>query len=328
MPHNYPKRSQLKCTKKPYRIRNWRDYEAALRRRGELTLWFSEEAIETWHAEGSSKPGGQRIYSDLAIGTALTVRSVYRLGLRRTEGFLRSVSALLRLRLRIPDHSTLSRRSKQLDHVGACARAAEGPLHILIDSTGLRVHAGNRRQDPPPRRRMWRKLHLIVDAGSGEILASDVTTQQVGDVSRVPELLDQVQGELSSLTADGAYDAGPVYEAIETRRSRTATQILIPPRRKARLSGKSGMNPTSSVIVGHRRGELKTRTSAWHWPRIGGPVYGIPPVSECQEMAEAVEKLFSRVGDAILIQERTAFGNKGSRGPRHRFFYCAAAAIA
>jgi hypothetical protein len=83
MPHNDPKRSQLRYTKKPYRIRNWRDGEAALRRRGEPTLWFSEVAIEARHAGDRSKPGGQRIYSDLAIGTTAPVRSVYRLGPRQ-----------------------------------------------------------------------------------------------------------------------------------------------------------------------------------------------------------------------------------------------------
>ena len=79
MPHHYPKRSQHKYTKKPYWVRNWPDYEAALRKRGELTLWISEEAIQAWHAPASGRLGGQRVYSDLAIETALTVRTVYHL---------------------------------------------------------------------------------------------------------------------------------------------------------------------------------------------------------------------------------------------------------
>ncbi len=108
MPYRYPKRSQYKYTKKPYRVRNWSAYETALQKPGERTLWFSEEAIEPWHAPASGKPGGRRIYSDLAIEAALTVRTVYRLGLRQTEGFLRSVSALLNLEIRAPDHSTLA----------------------------------------------------------------------------------------------------------------------------------------------------------------------------------------------------------------------------
>ena len=87
MGHRYPKRNQLKYTKQQYRVRNWREYEAGLRRRGDLTLWFSEEAIAAWRAPAAEKPGGQPIYSDFAIEAALTVRLVYGLALRQTEGF-------------------------------------------------------------------------------------------------------------------------------------------------------------------------------------------------------------------------------------------------
>ena len=130
MPNRYPKRAQYRYTKKPYRLRNWPAYESALRKRGDLTLWFSAEAMKAWHAPGSGTPGGQRVYSDLAIETALTVRSVYHLGLRQTEGFLRSVSTLLGLEIRIPDHSTLSRRSRALAPVPLCPGGGSGPGHV------------------------------------------------------------------------------------------------------------------------------------------------------------------------------------------------------
>ena len=97
-----------------YRFWSWPEYERALRRRGDLTLWFSKEPIAAWHAPAESKPVGQRVYPDLAIETALTVRSVYHLALRQTEGFLESLSVRLGLNLRIPDHTTLSRRAKCL----------------------------------------------------------------------------------------------------------------------------------------------------------------------------------------------------------------------
>lgn len=240
MPHCYPKRSQYKYTKKPYRVRNWREYETALRKRGELTLWFSEEVIQAWHAPAGSRPGGQRIYSDLAIETALTVRAVYRLGLWQTEGFLRSVCTLLALNIRIPDHSTLSRRSKQLDGVPVRTAGANEAVHILIDSTGLKVHSGNGFPGHVYGRRAWRKLHLAVDADTGEILASELTTHQVRDSSQVPGLLNQVSSDLASATADGAYDSLPVYEAIENHHSDELVRIIIPPRRNARLSRKYG----------------------------------------------------------------------------------------
>ncbi len=228
MGHRYPKRSQLKYTKQRYRARNWPQYEAGLRRRGDLTLWFSEEAIAAWRAPAGQKPGGQPVYSDLAIETALMVRLVYGLALRQTEGFLQSISNLLDLGLRIPDHTTLSRRSKRLN-VRMSPPAYPGPVHILIDSTGLR-HNGNIPGSSPPKRRAWRKLHLVVNTDTGDILSSALTTHRARDAAQVPGLIAQVDGPLVSAMADGAYDTAPVYTAIEAHGSGPPPQILIPPR--------------------------------------------------------------------------------------------------
>jgi len=140
MGHRYPKRGQLKYTKQRYRVRNWPEYEASLRKRGDLTLWFSEEAIAAWQAPAGEKPGGQPVYSDLSIEAALTIRLVYGLPLRQTEGFLESISTLLDLGLRIPDHNTLSRRSKHLN-IRTPLPADSGPVYIIIDSSGQRQRA-------------------------------------------------------------------------------------------------------------------------------------------------------------------------------------------
>ena len=243
MGHRYPKRTQLKYTKQRYRVRNWRQYEVGLRRRGDLTLWFSEEAIAAWWAPTGKKPGGQPVYSDLAIEAALTVRLVYGLALRQTEGFLQSISTLLDLGLRIPDHTTLSRRSKDLN-VRLCPSAKHGPVHILVDSTGLRVHSGNALgSGPPPKRRAWRKLHIVVDADTGDILASALTTHRARDAAQVPVLLAQVDDPLASAMADGAYDTSSVYAAIEAHGSGPPPQILIPSRKDAQTKG--GANASS-----------------------------------------------------------------------------------
>ncbi|MDZ7768653.1 MAG: transposase [Woeseiaceae bacterium] len=127
---------------KQYRVRNWREYEAGLCKRGDLTIWFSEVALRDWHPPVGAKPGGQRRYSDTAIETALTVRAVYGLALRQTEGFLRSVARLLQLPIEIPDHSTLSRRSLTLKaHVRNMGNA-DRPIHIDGDGSrhSLTVH--------------------------------------------------------------------------------------------------------------------------------------------------------------------------------------------
>ena len=102
----YPKRCQYKHAKqKKYHVRNWAEYNEGLRRRGDLTVWFDEEAIANWKADKTGKPGGQRVYSDMAIETGLVVRMVYKLAYRQTEGFLHSIASLLGLGIEIPDYS-------------------------------------------------------------------------------------------------------------------------------------------------------------------------------------------------------------------------------
>ncbi len=109
----YPKRSQYKhAKKKKYCVCNWGAYTKALRRRGDLTVWFDVDAIEEWKADKTGKPGGQRKYADVAIETGLVVRMIYKLAYRQTEGLLDWIASLLGLSIEIPNYSTLCRRSK------------------------------------------------------------------------------------------------------------------------------------------------------------------------------------------------------------------------
>ena len=233
----YPKRSQYKYAKSRYRMGNWPEYEAGLRRRGDLTVWLSDEALDFWRAPASGKPGGQRTYTDIAIEAALTIRMVFHLPLRQTEGFLRCLADFLRVDLPIPDHTTLSRRQKKLGDIQFRGLPTGRPIHLLIDSTGLRIHVGHVQK--PPRNRAWRKLHLAVDASSGEIVASDLTTRRTHDCTQVPALLEQIDDPIASVSADGAYDTKAVYEAAYERGEGRAVRVLIPPRRDAQLSPKS-----------------------------------------------------------------------------------------
>ena len=123
----YPKRSQYKYAKSRDRVRNWREYEVGLQRRGDLTVWLSDAALDAWRAPPSGKPGGQRTYADIAIEAALTIRMVFHLPLRQTEGFLRSLAQLLEVEIPIPDHTTLCRRLKTFGEIPfrAVARAID-----------------------------------------------------------------------------------------------------------------------------------------------------------------------------------------------------------
>ena len=231
----YPKRSQYKYAKSRYRIGNWDEYEAGLRRRGDLTVWLSDAALDAWRATPSGKPGGhQRTHADIAIEAALTIRMVFQLPLRQTEGFLRSLAQLLEVDLPIPDHTTLSRRHQKLREIPFRAAGNNQPIHLLIDSTGLRIHVGHLRK--PPKNRAWRKLHLAVDASTGEIVASDLTGRRTVDCARVPTLLGQLQRRVASVSAEGAYDAAAVYEAAQEEGEGRTVRVLIPPGRDAQLA--------------------------------------------------------------------------------------------
>ena len=197
-----------------------------------------EEAIANWKADKTGKPGGQRVYSDMAIETGLVVRMVYKLAYRQTEGFLHSIASLLGLGIEIPDYSTLCRRSRQLRKKLRIPKAASTqPIHLMIDSTGLRIHVGNARK--PPKQRAWRKLHIAVDRETGNIVASELTASRARDATRVPALLTQIQAPLVSVAADSAYDKEAVYEAIEAHSPGRRTRVVIPPQRNATLSQNS-----------------------------------------------------------------------------------------
>ena len=122
--------------KTKYHVGNWPAYDRALVQRGDITVWLAPDAIATWEAVGVGKRGGQRQYSDLAIETALTLRLIFHLPLRQTEGFLTSIFGMLGLDLSAPDHTTLSRRGQHLDLPLRRAPAGAG-LHLIVDSTGL-----------------------------------------------------------------------------------------------------------------------------------------------------------------------------------------------
>ena len=174
--------------KKKYRIRNWREYERGLRSRGDVTIWLSEDAIAAWVPPKNGLRGGQRRYSNLAVRTALTLRVVFSLPLRQTEGFLDSLLRLMGLNLKAPDHTTLSRRN-QIVAVPPLTRSHDGPIDLIVDSTGLKILGcgewNAHKHKASKKRRDWRKLHIGVDA-EGFIVAAELTASSRDDASTLP----------------------------------------------------------------------------------------------------------------------------------------------
>ena len=199
----------------------------------DLTVWLSAEAIAAWTPDGESRRGGQRKYSDVAIETALTLRLLFHLPLRQTEGFLTSLFQLMGLGLPSPDHTTLSCRGQHLE-VTLRQLPRDTWLHLLIDSTGLSMfgegewtaakHGGHGK-------RGWKKLHLGVHR-SGVIVARALTDATTDDALTGITLIGAVDNNVVSMTADPAYDTIAFYDSATERGAR----VVVPPVKTARLS--------------------------------------------------------------------------------------------
>jgi hypothetical protein len=281
-------------------VTNWSEYDASLRQRGSLTVWFTEAAIAAWQAEPRTTPGGQPHYSALAITTGLTLRAVFRLALRQTEGLIGSIIGLLGLDLAVPDHSTLSRRAETLQV--ARPRPGSEPMHLLVDSTGLKLCGAGEwliEKHGTRTRRAWRKLHISLDADTGKIIAAGLTTSDVDDGSQVGPLLDQVTGPLASFTGDGAYDRDDVYGAVTERHPEAA--VIVPPRSNAVPSEMVETAPTQR----DRHLQLIAERGRIGWQKAAG--------YNRRALAEAAISRFKRViGDALRSRTHRRQATEGA----------------
>ena len=176
------------------------------RERGSLTVWFDPST--PWHAAPSGKRGGQAVYSDAAIQACLTIKVLFGLPLRQTTGFVASLLKLAGLDWPVPDHSTPCRRQRTLA-VQLPYRGSNRPLHLLVDSTGIKVRdegEWHARKHGGARRRVWRLVHLAVDDATLEVRGVEITSSNVGDAPMLPDLLGQISADepIASVTADGA----------------------------------------------------------------------------------------------------------------------------
>jgi len=218
---------------KTYKTWNWPDYNRALKRRGSLAVWFDPDA--DWKAKPTGKRGRNPRYSDASIQACLTIKVLFGLPLRQTTGFVESLLTLVDLDWEVPDYSTLCRRQKTLS-VAIGYQSSQGPLNLLVDSTGIKVEGEgewNARKHDGSKRRLWRKIHIGIDEQTLEIRAIEVTGSKIGDAPMLPDLLRQIapDQEIGSVTADGAYDTRKCHDAIASRNA----HAIIPPRKNAKL---------------------------------------------------------------------------------------------
>ncbi len=217
-----------------YRVKNWSEYEKALVQRGSITIWLSDDFEKNWQYAGEKQRGSQFEYSAQAITVMLTMKNVFHLPNRATEGFVRSIFAMLKVSLSVPDHSTLSRRGKNLKVV--LPKKASGHLDIVMDSTGLKVYGEGEwkvRTHGKSKRRTWRKLHIGTDPESGEIQAVALTENSVSDAEMVEPLLNQIDQPIDHFAGDGSYDKRKVYDSLNRHAPRA--KVLIPPQKNAHI---------------------------------------------------------------------------------------------
>ncbi|WP_300074803.1 IS5 family transposase [uncultured Ruegeria sp.] len=171
MPHKFNDARRDKFPKAKYRVTNCSEYNESLRRRGDVTIWVSDDMVQNWTSIRRKTRGGQSRYSDLAIEICLTLRVVFRLPLRQTQGFMRSIARLMGMDLVVPDFSTLSRRGRGLEN-DRNRRAASKPITLIVDSTGLKMHGGDgwneEKHGTRKARKTWRKLHIGLDPETGD----------------------------------------------------------------------------------------------------------------------------------------------------------------
>jgi transposase len=253
-----------KKNKLQYRIRNWRQYNKALVQRGSLTLWIDTRSTETWlDTDTPHRRGRRRTYTDAAIQCALTLREVYHLPLRATQGLVSSILHLMHLKLPSAHYSTLSRRARSLSL--SLATSTKKITHLVIDSSGLKVYGEGEwkvRTHGKAKRRTWLKLHISMDAETHQLTAASVTDKDVLDRNAMAGLLEQTASEVERVCADGAYDFEQCYRAIKKRQA----VALIPPREDAVVRGKSPFEQRDEnvrAIKSKGRAEWK-RESTYH----------------------------------------------------------------
>ncbi|MCK4554535.1 IS5 family transposase [Candidatus Parcubacteria bacterium] len=266
MPKNKNKQSKQadkknKSNKKKYKVRNWSEYNESLKKRGMIDVYIDEYAIEQWDAKPNNKRGAQPVYSDLAIQITLQFGKIFRQKLRQTEGLVISLFKLMDIDLNVPDFSTLSRRSENIE-INIPKNNNKENIVVAVDSSGLKVFGEGEwkvRKHGWSKHRTWRKMHLMVTP-DGEIRAADLTENNITDADVVDDLFQQESADIDAFAGDGAYDKKKVYNACKKKEIK---RILVPPQKNAKI-----IQHGNSKLLPHPRDEnlreiKKTSRKKW-----------------------------------------------------------------
>jgi Transposase DDE domain len=223
--------------KDKYRVTNWKEYNAGLKRRGSLTLWVDDKIAKRWYHTGPAKRGGQLTYSSDCIVLLLTLKVTFRLAFRQLAGFAESVFDLMGVELRVPSYTQICRRQSGLKvPLGVSERLKNGEaIHLVVDSSGLKIYGECEwkvRKHGWSKRRTWRKIHLGVDEKTGEITAEVLTDNKTDDAAVLVDVISDTFNEgveINKVGADGAYDHYDCWDMLID----LEIEPIIPPRENA-----------------------------------------------------------------------------------------------
>jgi hypothetical protein len=231
-------------------------------------MWIDPSLFAVPSEMGVRERGRPCVYPDAVVQMLLGIKQVFHLPLRALQGFALSLRKLAFPSLPVPNYTTLSRRAQTLQVVLPAQRLGE-PLHLVIDSTGLKLYGEGEwkvRKHGWSKRRTWRKIHLAMDANTGQVCAAMMTHQDVGDGEVLPDLLDQIPPDtpIDTIGGDGAYDTQACYAAITAR----GAMPSIPPREGAvpwpsTTPGADRRNEALDTIARDGRREWK-KSSGYH----------------------------------------------------------------
>lgn len=224
---NSTKSANKKANKDKYKIKNWKEYNNSLKQRGSITLWVDEEIEKGWYGQG------KETYSDKSIETILTLKALFGMPLRMTEGYIKSLFNLMLIDLQIPDYTTVSRRSENIK-IKLNKRHDKEELNIILDSSGLKVYGEGEwkvRKHGWSCHRTWKKIHIGIDT-DGEIIALETTDNSKHDSYVIDNILNQEKRQINDFYGDGGYDKRNVYQALLNRNIKN---FHIPPQKNAKI---------------------------------------------------------------------------------------------
>jgi len=216
-----------------YKVKNWSEYNKSLKNRGDITFWFSDDALTNWLEQYSviKQRGRQVKYSKIALQTIYTFRQIFHLGLRQAEGFTRSLLKIMRVNLPVPDYTTVSRRIRELP-IDFVYSKPSGNINVILDSTGIKV-LGEKEwtnyKHGTRQRKIWRKLHIGV-TDDGSIIAGEITSLRDSDIATVPRLLKQIPNDINRIVGDGAYHKKRMLEYVNQQQNTRTAKFIGPPK--------------------------------------------------------------------------------------------------